>query len=40
MKASSIIIGASRELDQGLYDINQEEITRDRAFERLDGEET
>ncbi|KAG0000949.1 hypothetical protein BGZ65_003923, partial [Modicella reniformis] len=40
MKASSIILAASRQLDQGLYDINQEEITRDRLFENLDDEET
>ncbi|KAI8362188.1 UDP-glucose:glycoprotein glucosyltransferase-domain-containing protein [Mortierella sp. GBAus27b] len=40
MKASSIIISASKELDQGLYDINQVEITRTRDFDRFTSEET
>ncbi|KAF8938350.1 hypothetical protein BGZ58_001082 [Dissophora ornata] len=40
MKASSIILNAARQLDQGLYDINQAEVTRDRTFEKLNIEET
>jgi hypothetical protein len=40
MKASSVILAASRQLDQGLYDINQEEITRDHKFERFAEENT
>ncbi|KAF9098169.1 hypothetical protein BGX29_007755 [Mortierella sp. GBA35] len=40
MKASSVIYGASQQLDQSLYDINEAVITRDRTFERLDSEHT
>ncbi|KAF9566452.1 hypothetical protein EC968_003725 [Mortierella alpina] len=38
MKATSIILGAAQQIDQGLYDINEAIITRDRTFERLDPE--
>ncbi|KAF9965234.1 hypothetical protein BGZ70_005207 [Mortierella alpina] len=38
MKATSIILGAAQQVDQGLYDINEAIITRDRTFERLDPE--
>ena len=40
MKISSVIYGASQQLDQGLYDINEAVITRDRTFGRLDSEHT
>ncbi|KAG0354126.1 hypothetical protein BGZ54_001834 [Gamsiella multidivaricata] len=39
MKVSSIILGAAQQVDQGLYDINQAEITRERIFERLNDDE-
>ncbi|KAF9986008.1 hypothetical protein BGZ75_002306 [Mortierella antarctica] len=38
MKATSIILAAAQQVDQGLYDINEAIITRDRTFERLDPE--
>ncbi|KAG0309294.1 hypothetical protein BGZ98_003896 [Dissophora globulifera] len=37
LKVSSVLLKAAQQLDQGLYDINQAEITRDRTFEKLDA---
>ncbi|KAF9429568.1 hypothetical protein BGZ94_010274 [Podila epigama] len=36
MKAGSVIFGATLQLDQSLYDINESEISRERIFEKLD----
>ncbi|KAF9547413.1 hypothetical protein EC957_008422 [Mortierella hygrophila] len=38
MKASSVVFGATQQLDQSLYDINDPVISRDRTFEKLDSE--
>ncbi|KAF9927498.1 hypothetical protein FBU30_003215 [Linnemannia zychae] len=38
MKASSVIFGATQQLDQGLYDINDPVIHRDRTFSLLNSE--
>ncbi|KAF9181890.1 hypothetical protein BGZ51_005123 [Haplosporangium sp. Z 767] len=40
MKVSSIVIGATQQIDQSLYDINEAIITRDRLFEDLNSEHT
>lgn len=39
MKTSSVIFGATQQLDQSLYDINDPVISRDRTFENLDSEQ-
>jgi UDP-glucose:glycoprotein glucosyltransferase len=39
MKTSSVVFGATQQLDQSLYDINDPVISRDRTFEKLDSEQ-
>ncbi|KAF9135677.1 hypothetical protein BGW39_001076 [Mortierella sp. 14UC] len=38
MKTSSVLFGATQQLDQSLYDLNDPVINRDRTFAKLDSE--
>ncbi|KAF9586745.1 hypothetical protein BGW38_002767 [Lunasporangiospora selenospora] len=40
MKVTSVVVKASLQMDQGLYDLNEAVVTRDRSFESLNLEQS